>query len=170
MSHADVPAGLDLPEGCESRRLDLWLHRIGWTAMALVLAAALAGLMGTGPLSSRTADVGPSLKVQYDRFARYHSPASLHVTVAHPPGADQLRLSLNREFLEAIELESVTPQPARVELASGGQTYVFDSPRLAAGNAEIVFRYRPERTMRDLSGAVRLDGGPAAAFSQFVYP
>lgn len=138
--------------------------------MALVLLAALAGLMGTGPLSSRTAEAGTSLKVRYDRFTRYHSPASIHVTVARGAGADQIRLNLNRQFLEAVELESVTPQPARVELAPRGQTYVFDAPHLAEGDAEIVFHYRPDRTMRSVSGVVGLEGGPAASFAQFVYP
>ena len=170
MSQEGVPAGLDLPEGRESRSLDLWLHRVGWTVMALLLLAALAGLMGPGPLSSRTASAGPSLKIQYDRFTRYHSPASLHVTVAPASGADQIRLDLDRRFLEAIELESVTPQPARVELATGGQTYVFDAPRLANGDAEIVFHYRPDRTMRSLRGSVGLADGASVAFTQFVYP
>ncbi len=170
MSQKGVPASLDLPEGRESRSLDLWLHRIGWSTITLVLLAALAGLMGPGPLSSRTADAGHSLKIQYDRFTRYHSPASLHVTVTHPDGADQVRLNLNRKFLEAIELESVTPEPARVELSPGGQTYVFDAPHLARGDAEIVFHYRPDRSMQSISGVVGVDGGATLPFSHFVYP
>jgi hypothetical protein len=138
--------------------------------MALLLLAALAGLIGSGPLSSRTASAGPSLKIQYDRFTRYHSPASLHVTVAHASGTDQIRLAMNRSFLEAVELESVTPQPASVELATGGQTYVFDAPQLGSGDAEIVFHYRPDRTMRSLNGRIGRAGGPSLEFTQFVYP
>jgi hypothetical protein len=170
MSRADAPAGLDLPEGPENRVFELWLHRIGWSSIGLVLLAAAAGLMGPGPLSSRTANAGPSLKIEYDRFTRWHSPATLRVTVARSAAAGQVRLNLNRAFLEAIELQSVTPEPARVELAPGGQTYVFDAPRLAGGDAEIVFHYRADRTLRNLGGVIGVDGGPRLAFSQFVYP
>ena len=170
MPQKGLPTSLDLPEGPESRSMELWLHRIGWSVMAVLLLAAAAGLMGPGLLSSRTADGGPSLKIQYNRFVRYHAPASLRVTVAPPAASDQVRLVLDRAFLNAMELETITPEPARVELASGGHTYVFDARHLAGGNAEIVFHYRPERTLRNISGAVGLDGGPRLAFRQFVYP
>jgi hypothetical protein len=169
MSRVDA-AGPDLPEGSESRSLELWLHRIGWSGIGLILLAAVAGLMGPGPLSSRTAQASPSLKIEYDRFTRYHSPATTRVTVALSGGADEVRLVLDRKFLEAIELESITPEPARVELTAGGQIYVFDAPHRAGGDAEIVFHYRPDRTMQTIGGTVGLAGGPSLGFSQFVYP
>ncbi len=162
-----VPKGLDLPEGCGVTRAEERFHKLGWLAFAAIVLAALAGLLGPGPLSSRTADAGPALSVGYDRFTRFHAPARLELKVrAH----GTIRVHLGREFLEAAQLDSIQPEPASVEAGAAGHVYAFDAPRLGGAQTAIVFHYRPDETLRSIPIRVRLEGGPALSVSQFVYP
>jgi hypothetical protein len=66
----------------------LVVQRIGWAGMALVLAAALLGLFGSGPLSWRSAwsDEG-TLLLRYERFARANANQELLAQLIAPPGS-----------------------------------------------------------------------------------
>ena len=164
---SDAPRDLEVPEGWADVRAEMRLQRLGLVAFFLLLAAAVAGLLGPGPLSSRTEAAGP-LSIEYDRFTRYHSPATLKIDVART-GGGEVRIGLNRAFLDAVQLESVQPEPLRVELSPEGQTYIFAAPGLQ-GPASIYFHYQPDKPFRDVKAVVRLEGGPAIPFSQFAYP
>lgn len=96
-----APLALDMPEGEGVSRAEDWFHRAGWTLLALILLAALAGLLGPGPLSSRTACAGPAFCVEYERFIRNHAPAELRIRLTHG-GGGPIRLVLGRQFLKAI--------------------------------------------------------------------
>ena len=48
-------ADLAIREDMRHQRLEWAVERVGWAAVALVLVAALAGLLGHGPLSRATA-------------------------------------------------------------------------------------------------------------------
>ena len=48
------------------------VQRVSWFIMFLVIALALIGLFGTGPLSSaRTGSSGDEFSANYERFARH---------------------------------------------------------------------------------------------------
>lgn len=66
---------LDIAQDLEHQRREWVIERIGWAIMALILLAALAGLLGSGPLSNARIDhPGSHLSAEYNRFERYQSP------------------------------------------------------------------------------------------------
>lgn len=162
----DLEINQDLPH----ERLEWRIERVGWAAMALILSAALAGLLGPGPLSSAMAgERGSALWVEYNRFERYQAPAMLRVHLG--PGAardGRARLWLSREYVENIELHHIDPEPESVEAGPDLFVYTFnltDPTRPAA----VTFHLEANKFWRAPVG-VGLDGGPRLNFSQFFYP
>ncbi len=167
----EAPPGLDLPEGLESEAFDLWLHRVGWTLFAVLILAALLGLLGSGPVSSRTERAGNNLTVGYDRFTRYHSPAELSIRLSRANLRNgSFRVRLGRRFIEAIQIEAVQPQPEWVEIDPHGHVFSFKAPRIEKGDALIVFHYQPAQPFADVPIEITAPSGERARFSQFVYP
>lgn len=162
--------GLEFPEGHGVGPLEERVHKFGWMVFAGLLLAALAGLLGPGPLSSRIASAGPPLSVEYQRFLRNHAPADLRIRVAPPAGADTIRLLVGNAFLEAIELTGVTPAPEAVEVTPEGHVFVFEAPGLGSREALILYRFEPDAAFSDVPVRTALEGGPEVRFSQFVYP
>lgn len=162
---------LELGGRWEDHPWELRIQRIGWTVFALLMVAALAGLLGHGPLSSATAkDPAAFLRVKYQRFERYQGPTELRLHVAPQAVREgRLKIWISREFLDSIELERIVPQPVTVELGADRQTYVFDAPRLTAETL-VVLRYEP--TLKFARATVRagIEGAPELSFWQFVYP
>lgn len=149
----------------------MWLaQRVGWAVMALVALAALGGLLGTGPLSRTTVGErsGP-LQVEFHRFERYRKPTSLRVTVAGEAiTGSEARLWLDRSYLEAFQVQRVTPQPSRVEAAANRLIYVFDVAQ-PGQPVTVVFDVQAE-TFGSRQGAIGLDTGSPLTFRQLVYP
>ena len=162
--------GLEFREGHGVSPLEKHLHRLGWLIFAGLLLAALAGLLGPGPLSSRTAEAGPALAADYRRFVRNHAPEDLRIRVVPPAGQGSIRLLVNNAFLEATELRNVKPEPDAVEVTPEGHVYVFEAPRLGSEEALILYRYEPDGAFSDIPVRIALDGGPEVSFLQFVYP
>jgi hypothetical protein len=65
------------------------LERIIWTGMALLIALALLGLFGSGPLSWSTSEVGTT-HLEYERFLQRDAPAQLRFTL-QPAGGESLK-------------------------------------------------------------------------------
>jgi hypothetical protein len=178
VSHSNPPkenpsqSRLELPgSDREDRPWELRAQRIGWGAFALLVLAALVGLLGHGPLSHVVVqDPASPLRVEYNRFERYQGPTDLRLRLG--PGAAReggLRIWISRAFLDAIELEQVVPQPRAVELGADRQTYVFDAPGLS-GEASVVFHHKPDVKFSRVTAQVGLDGAAGVTFWQFVYP
>jgi hypothetical protein len=110
------------------------------------------------------------LRVEYQRFARREAPQTLTVRVepaaAH---AAEVRLWIDRRYLEGSRVETITPHPARVEAATDRLVYVF--PLRGPGEpATVMFELQAQR-IGPVEGRVGLEGAEAAApFRQFVYP
>jgi hypothetical protein len=167
---SETTGGLDLPEGHGVTRAEWWFHRIGWLLFASIILAALAGLLGPGPMSAQTAAAPPLLKVDYNAFVRRHSPETLRVQY----GSGSVRRSvavlyLNSAFLEAIELTSVQPEPREVALVGSRHRFTFDVPHPVEPTT-IIFRYQPERSFARVPVRVALQNGPTVVFSQVTYP
>jgi len=151
---------LDTSENPEHERREQAVQRAGWGAMALFVAAAVAGLFGSGPLARTTARVG-GLEVEYPRFMRREAPAEVRVHVA--PGVPA-QLWLGREVLDELDIEAVTPEPARVTAEADRLLYRYD-----AAPSEVVLKLRPTHSGR---ASLRLGvvGGEEAELSPLVYP
>jgi len=162
----DLEIDQDLPH----ERLEWRIERVGWIVMALMLLAALVGLLGPGPLSSTTAgEKGSTLWVEYNRFERYQAPAMLRVHLG--PGAardGKARLWLNREYVENIELHHIDPEPESVEVGHDRLIYTFNLPDSTQPTA--VTYYLEANKYGRMPLRVGLDAGLQLNFSQFYYP
>ena len=161
---------LEITQDLAHERLEWRIERVGWIVMALVLLAALVGLLGSGPLSRATAgEEGSALWVEYNRFERHQAPAMLRVHLG--PGAardGKARLWLNREYVENIELHHIDPEPERVEVEHDRLIYTFNLPDPTRPTA--VTYYLEANTYGRMPLRVGLDAGPQLNFSQFYYP
>lgn len=147
----------------------LWrVQRLGWIAMLLVILAGLLGIFGDGPLAKAHAS-GDGFTLDYDRFARHGAPTSLAAEVeAGALRGDTATLWLSRQYLDALELESVIPEPERVETRDDVVLFTF----LAADRsrpARITFKVRPDDYWSKPASA-GIDGGGSVSFRQFIYP
>lgn len=144
----------------------MWvIERIGWTAFALIIVAALTGFCGPGPLSSATKASG-EVQVSFDRFVRLQSPAVIELVL--PVQGETVRLQVSRAFLDEMSIEQVTPDPESVDADSEFHTYVF-TPAEGATSIRATFAGRPEKVGR-IKARFEIEGGDAVSFTQFVYP
>jgi hypothetical protein len=147
------------------------MQRIGWAVMALILVAAVLGLLGSGPLSEATADVPGVMRIEYPRFAQYQTPGRL--TVHLEPGAitgSSVSLGIDRRYLDRWKIDSVVPPPRRVHQADERLVYEFE----VAGpeRALTLVLYLEPQEVGVMTGRVVLEGEPGASavFRQVVYP
>lgn len=146
----------------------MWrLQRVGWLVFALIVAATALGLFGAGPLSSATAEQG-ALRVEYQRFERFETPGSFDVHVAPGAAGATLELSLPHEYLQHVEVTTISPQPRAVRDAGDRVTYEF-ALQDAGSPAWITFHVTPQRP-GPLRARVGLGDEPPLEFTQFVYP
>lgn len=167
MNPAVRDPGLEVAEDLAFQEISWTIQRAVFGLMALVILAALAGLLGDGPLS-RTSVAGAGLRVRYERIERYRAPATLRV---HPaPGAtpDGLaRLWLDRAWLDGVEVRRIVPEPERAEASGDRLVYAI---RVAAGQpAAVTIHYEPDR-FGFREGRVGLGDGGALSLRQWVHP
>jgi hypothetical protein len=162
-------SSLQINHDLKHEELEWKIERVGWILMALTLLAAMAGLLGTGALSRAKAGQDDLLSVEYSRFARYQAPDSLRVRVN--PGVSRngkVRLWLDSEYIQNIELKHIDPEPERVEAGPERFTYTFNFS--GDGQATtLIFHFEPNNFGR-MSAAIGLGDGPPLAFTQFIYP
>ncbi len=166
----DRVGDLEISHDPAFQRREWTAQRVGWVVWLAVIVAALAGLMGEGPMSDATAgaDGGP-LQVEYHRFVRHAAPETIRIHLR--PGAvqgKQARVFVSREYLEGLQIEDVTPELSSMEAVQDGTVYVFDLGA-AGAPATIVFDVQHE-PMGLTDARVRLGEQEAVSFSQFVYP
>jgi hypothetical protein len=161
------PRRLQLDEHIEFVEKSWRVERVATWVLVAILIAAVAGLLGSGPLSGGEASTG-RLRVEYPRLSRFQSSERLVIHAA-PARAGELRLWLDRAYLEGVRIETMVPPPLRAETAGDRVIFVF---MVADGASPFALhvRLQPER-IGVLHGRVGLDGaGEALAFRQLVYP
>lgn len=164
--------GLQVEEDFAFQRKQWVLERVGWVVMALIVAAAFAGLLGPGPVNSATAgDPNGPLSVEYSRFPRHASPGLLMSVRVGPArtGGEDVRVWVDSQYFEKFRVERIEPEPERVEAASGRYTYVFP---LAERNMElkIAFHLEPEGYGPADARVGVVGAEQDVAFHQFIYP
>jgi hypothetical protein len=144
-------------------------ERVGWVAMALCLAWALLGGFGEGWISRQQAsNDAQSCTVEYERFGRRDAPFELRVRLQLDAPRDRISLHLNREFLERVSIERVTPAYASMAAEDQGAALVFTlEPK--PGDHIFTIEYRPQH-IGSLPALVRVEQEAAVAFDQFIYP
>lgn len=162
---------LETPEHVRELRIEAICERIGWGVVALVLIAALLGLLGPGPLSrmSQTA-VDGSLHVDYGLIEHYEAPAELRLGIdlgAADEGA--VKLSVSRSFADAITPESVSPIPVAVEAIGDQALYTFKMKDLEQGQGKIVLRFQ-HNDFGMLKYDIGLEGRESLRITQYILP
>lgn len=152
----------------------LWkVERCVWVVWALILFAALAGLLGPGAFSSATVSASDaSLLAEYQRFDRYQAPAMLKIHVKATAASNEanqgIECALNRDFVQNVEICQVDPEPDSVEVEGNKYIYHFRS-RPARESSQIVIRYEPAR-FGSQPVRITLNEQTELSFSQFYYP
>lgn len=145
-------------------------ERIGWVAMAVLIVCALAGFFGGGgPLAGASSIAGDgSARLSHDRFARFLTPTTVEITVAHPPSARPLHLRVSESYLSSMLVRSITPQPDTVAFAD--RAYLFAFERLpGATEAKIRLHLEPQ-AIGSLEGWAVVDNGAPLPIKHFIFP
>jgi hypothetical protein len=149
-----------------------WIaQRIGWVMIALLVVAALLGMLGSvGPFATAhmMASDG-SIDIDYTRLERHHAPARIVIEVA-PEFAEtsEVRLWLDADYVQTTGLQSIVPEPESVELGSERVIYVF---AIGEGNgpAEISFAYEHDGLWQQ-EARLGLVNGATVELNQFIFP
>lgn len=161
---------LDVADNPPFSRREWLVQRVAWAVALLALVAAMGGLFGGGPASRASASAG-ELRVEYERFTRRLAPADLVVRLGGTPARPERRgVWLDAEYLEAVEVQRVTPQPDQVVSSGSRVTYLFTLDIQPDARAPSVAFALRSRRMGVQHARVGLVGGPAVTFRQLVYP
>ena len=140
--------------------------RLLWLALLAIMAAAVLGLFGGGPLAwSQAGSPGAALWIDYDRVVRF-GRATRVVVHARPDAAGMIRVSMDRTWLDAFQVQRVMPQPVRVGAGEAAVEYQFESEE--SGPAAISFDLLP-RAHWTVGGRMQA-GGVAIRFDQLILP
>ena len=138
--------------------------------MVILVGLGLVGGLGSGPLSRQVLVVPGVLHLDYKRLTRYQSPEKLIVRLQSAAiSGREVGLWIDREYLDASKIESVTPPPIHVESSADRLVYFF---RLARPGepAAISFLLHAEH-LGPVTGRIGIvDSDASISFRQFVYP
>ena len=159
----------DLPERATTFHQWEWrVQRAAWIVWALIILAGLSGLLGSGPLSHQTARFPASAGILcYDRFLHYHHVTRLILELPAQTTAGPTRIWINQEYLDAVEIKSISPEPVAQRAADGGVVFEFDLATDAQN--KLTFAIEPNE-MGNLPGEIKAAPSAALSFQQFVYP
>ena len=161
---------IEINQDLDFQRTCWTVQRVGWIVMALLVLSALLGLFGRGPFShSLIRDPSTPLSVEYERFGRYQSPLTLSLHL--DPGASEdgkVRVWFSRDFLRAVQIQSLTPKPVGAELSPSGTIYIFGLAQPNQGG-DVTVHFEAQ-AIGTLSGKVGLTEARSIAFTQWIYP
>ncbi|BDP42249.1 hypothetical protein DAETH_22180 [Deinococcus aetherius] len=146
------------------QRREWRVERIGWGVIWLLLALALAGLFGGGPLS-RTSVSSGDLTLDFPRFERETRPTELEVSLPlSPDGQGQVWIA--NDTLERLQVQEITPPPMRIQNGPKRTEYLF---RGEGDELRVTFDVEFQRA-GVLRGHLGQVGGLGLNFSALVYP
>ena len=159
---------LELKSDLAHERREWRVQRVGWLLLALFCGCALAGLLGPGPLSKQhTGKVGSELYLEYDRYIRKQSPYGLKVFSRPDATRDQFTITLDRAFIENVEVKGIQPEPT--DTTAAANEYQFHFKRSGEGEQLVVFHFEPDSFGR-IETSVKLDDKASHKIKQFVWP
>jgi hypothetical protein len=145
------------------------VQAVGRWLLALVIVAALAGMVGHGPLSwtSARADDG-RLTIEYERFGRRGGSQDVTIEVAGALATEgQWTVVLSGALATKHELTTITPEPASMRAVADGVELTFEQ----VGDADLaaVVSLTPGGMWRESSAVAVPDSG-RVGLEQFIYP
>lgn len=168
MSENSRHGDLEISEDLSYTRKAWRFERIGWCLLALFILAALAGLFGNGPLSDARVQSEDGWWLEYERFGRRVSPLKLTFYLPVQESTDQVRVRIDRQYLDACQIQYITPEPLETRLDTNALVYVF--PSIAGRDrVQIVFQLEPQR-LGVISGQAAVGDQSPVVFEQLIYP
>lgn len=162
---------LELQQHPRLQQIEWKIQRVGWAVWALILLAGLAGLFGgSGYLSHKVSTSSDgSTEVQYERFAQYHHPTTLELTLQpDSERQEEYLVKVSQSFLDKVEIRRAEPEPQRHIISSDGVTYSFLAEPGTA-QVRVLLHVDYQKTGR-VAGEIGLAGHQPAQIYQFVYP
>jgi hypothetical protein len=160
--------GLQVEQHDAFQRREWTAQRVGWVAMALLLIAALVGLLGPGPLSATTvASEDGLVEVEYQRFA--HLEADDLITISLAPATvtgDSVELQLAEDWVRSVDISGITPTPAEQVATDYGVRLSMSTEPGAELTIQITFR---ASRIGPIDAGVRFEDR-TVRFDQLVYP
>lgn len=160
---------LDADPRTEHRPVGKGWQRLRWSVLAVVVLAALAGLLGPGPASDATARAPDGrVEVRYERFTHWLGSSSVELQVgADPAHPDRAEVWISQEYLSGLLVEQAQPEPESWTPTGDGVVLAF--PVTGPEPLSVELQVRPSG-IGLLHGAVGLPGRDTLRFWQFVYP
>ena len=169
MAHTRLSAALERDQRESVLRGEWRFERLGWAALALVLLCGVVGVFGDGAVaaaSSRSADGAATLR--HDRIIRRDAPSMMALHLAAAPSADSVVVvSLTEDYVAAVDVERVVPEPLLVRASSGRVEYHL--LRLEPSRPMVV-RFAMRANATGLYHAALGVGGRMLTFRQLVLP
>ncbi len=160
---------LESPEHLRCQRLEWLAERIGWGAIFAVVGAALLGLLGGGPLSSRRdASADGALAVEYDAIHRNQAPARLEIHFIPAEDKQPQQLAVSKSFTQAAVIKQIVPEPVATQQRQGELLFTLRTDD-ASERAAVTIHYQYERFGR-FAHEVRIVGHEPLAIRQWVLP
>jgi hypothetical protein len=132
-----VRHNLQLDESLGQHKQGWIIQKIGWAILYLGLILALAGFFGSGPLSYQIQSKNGS-SVKYERYLRYE--AESEITFNIPDAKDSITLEMPQQYMEYIDVQSITPLPHGNKTVNGVTTYYFHASGIASIHCNLIAR------------------------------
>lgn len=159
---------IDEDVGHEKR---FWVvQRVSWILMFLLILASVAGFLGPGLFSKKTAGDPSSFYAEFDRVVRTEKAMTLTLSVAGGPAASGpvVRIKADKAYFEDMYVQQIVPAPDSVKAGPG--VLVFSFVTTTPGQPFIAeFRMRPQHARR-LTGVFETGSGRAVRIEQLVLP
>lgn len=162
---------IELAEDMKFQRVSWRVQRAGWLLMLAVAVAAMLGLFGQGPLAKGNAgDASSGFSIGFERFTRLSAPQSLDIEIGPAARTTDSSASLwiDRDWLDAHEVNNILPEPESSSLLADRVVYTFTAPA-SGGSLKVRFRLEAREFGR-MQGRAGVPGGPSYSFGQLAYP
>jgi hypothetical protein len=169
MSQPKRTGSLEIAEDLSFQEKEWTVERVGWILMAGVVMLALVGLFGEGPVSSAIQSSQEGFQISYERFDRQMKSSQISLQLpAEAVQEGQIKFWIDRQYLEGVQIEDISPQPESVEVSGKRLVYTVQ----VTGPGQPVTVKLDVRLQKSglVEGQAGLEGGDPVSFSQFVFP
>lgn len=164
--------GLDIEQDLGHYHRSEKLKKIMLLVLGIILIAVLAGAAGRGPLTYKQEISSDSmLSATFYSVIRYSSESELKLqvnTAASNTSDTLLEVTFPSGYIDMFSIESILPEPDRVELDKDMIVFCF-KVRDPAPTQEILFKMRARQTLTTAEGMMSA-GNSSVRISQFILP
>jgi hypothetical protein len=170
MSEPKRIGSIEIDQDIDFQKRSWSVQRVGWAMMLLIVAAALIGVFGDGPVSKAHTGDSNLLRIDYDRFVRLESPEKLTFNVgpAALAGDAPIELWIDQEWLSKHDVKAIVPEPSEARVTTGRLIYRF-ATQSTGSPLRIEFDLET-KAMGRLTGKAGINGSSSVVFNQLAYP